>query len=254
MKKLLSLFLALVLCCGVIALTGCGDKDTTTVDATFAGNYVEATAEDVEAIEHEAALKGEEGTTIDYADGVCISINMIMAEDNMPVSVNETLYCSSIDNKLVMQGFASTSVMGINMSGSIYFTDGYIYMNMAGLKMKVETGLDGYISDNIGEALSDLGTILEDVRELSGVKYAIDRSSFDGKLKVKISYSDVIDGNCEVCFVYNPDMSLSAIKINQSMTFGGITEAMDISIKPWDGMVQLPADLDTYVEEDDLFM
>ena len=123
MKKILAVLLVAILAIGCFALTGCGD-------ATFGGNYEEATVTDVQAFADAAALaQGKD--EIDFADGYEIYLDIYAPTDYMTIDAVLNMKIKAVDGKLQMAGTMNATMSNSSSSqktnGNCYWVDGMCY-------------------------------------------------------------------------------------------------------------------------------
>lgn len=263
MKKILAIALVLMLAVGCFCLTGCGD-------ATFGGNYQEATAEDVQTIVDSAEFQqGVQDITAQA--GYEMIVDMYASMGSNVIDVNMDLKFINDENSPKMQGKVDMKMnvsyggqsMDMSAKGDVYYADGYTYANetisAAGQSMSHKVKQAGDWSEYYGDYLEvmemanqyDLGSLIEMAGESDTVKVSI--STDDGtKIKFVVEGGEEgMSGNMEVIFVFDADYNLIANKINIDMSYTsqGQTESikMNITNKPFAGNINLPSDLDSYV-------
>ena len=264
MKKILAISLVLMLAVGCFCLTGCGD-------ATFGGNYQEATAEDVQTIVDSA--KFQQGVQdITAQEGYEMIIDVYSKMDSNVFDVNMNLKFVNEDNNPKMQGTVDAKMnfsygnqsVDMGAKGDVYYADGYTYANETvkangqsiSQKVKQEGDWSEYYSDYLEKIMDmanqyDLGSLIQMAGVSDTVKVSI--ATDDG---TKIKFESVVNeegssGRMEVIFVFDADYNLIANKINidSSYTYEGSTTTikMNITNKPYTGTINLPGDLNTYV-------
>ena len=239
MKKIVSLVMAVMLCCVLIA---CGGEK----DNTFSGKYTASTQEDIQAVQAKVEEAGIAGSEIDYNTGVAIEAvvkTSVMGESS---KISMKMKCIMQDDMLVMQGSMKMKVSGLNIDANIWFANDMMYMSAMGEKMKMEMDINDYIAENVGAEVMDLASILEEYGQSTEIQYYTCETK-DGITKIKIEVPATEEGSFVFYLVYNADYTLNAIKMETKMSTIGEEMEMTMSIKPWTGTVNLPNDLDSYV-------
>lgn len=266
MKKILAVLLVAVLAIGCFALTACGG------DATFGGNYEEATAEDILVFATEAENAGG-SSDIDLADGC--EVKMIVKNMPQPMApygygvadMEMTLRIVSENGAMKAEGTAKgktklTSGMYSGMesdtTGKVYWTDGYMYVTedvtqrfqgqtaTGNVKNKMPVTLDAYLDGQMSELdgfdFEELVPMALTLGEKMGLSIARDENST--KIKFVIPENNSVGG--EIIFVFDANYNLTSMRYDVTIGSGEDAFEMDITYKPYSGSVSLPNDLDTY--------
>ena len=258
MKKILSVLLVAILAIGCFALVGCGD-------ATFGGNYEEATAQDVQSFANEAALaQGKD--EINLADGYELYIDITMPQSlspmNMAIDAELDMKIKSVEGSIQMAGTMKMDMSGPQisqkMNGSTYWVDGMCYesgnvtQNMAGQSasgyQKIKYDLPEF-EDVFGmyAAFAD-GLDFEGLVEMSIINEAIGismvRDENGTKIKFVIPENENVSG--EVVLVFDADYNVTSMKYDIETRVGEDVMSLVMTYKPFNGNVSLPSDLDSY--------
>ena len=232
MKKILAIALVLMLAVGCFCLTGCGD-------ATFGGNYQEATAEDVQTFAENAAL--EQGSQeIDYTQGYQLVANVDVDGNKMEMDIK---FANDDEKGLVLK--ADMKVSGdepINLNA--YVIDNYMYAQMEGQKVKM---FDNMITPTYTGLLSelqdfDLSALALRAAEDTGIKLGMAQEA-DGTTKIKFEMPEETGIAGTIILVFDGEYNLTAMKFD--VVINDVT--MDLELKPFAGNINLPSDLDSYV-------
>ena len=121
MKKILTITLVLMLAVGCFCLTGCGD-------ATFGGNYQEATAEEVQSFANEAALAGG-SNNVDLEAGyqLIVKANMPTANTNLDMDIK---FAKDAQKGLMLQATMNGNMGGTSVNGmKMWVSEGISYVS-----------------------------------------------------------------------------------------------------------------------------
>ena len=218
-------------------MTGCGD-------ATFGGNYQEATAEDVQTFANEAALAGG-SNDIDLALGYQLIAKMSFGEGAQAYNMDMDIkFSADNDDGILLTATMKGKVSGQNVNATMYWADGYAYVNTEGLKVKERMEDMGDIYGDLVSAVEgfDLSALAQMAIEDTTIKLGMVRED-NGTTKIKFDMPEnsVLVGT--IVFVFDAEYDLSAMKFD--VTMQGMK--LEITYKPWNGTVNLPGDLNTYV-------
>ena len=266
MKKILSILLVVIMAISCFALVGCGG------DATFEGNYEEATATDVQNFANSVdAADGD--TDIDIEDGYEINMEVKNMIQTTPMGtavadLDMTFRVKSELGNMKVEGTAKGktkynagvySGMEIDANGKVYWTGGYLYSNESDTiryqgqtqpqeyKQKIQmedfdTYLNTYAQNFDGLDFSELVEMAVAVGDKMGLGISQDENGT--KIKFSIPVNNGVSG--EMIFVFDNNYNLTSLKYD--VTIGNTEDAMTIvaTYKPYSGNVTLPNDLDTY--------
>ncbi|MBQ9103814.1 MAG: hypothetical protein IJY57_01855 [Clostridia bacterium] len=276
MKKLLALVLGLVVAFSTMMFTACGST-------IFDGDYSEATKEDLTTFAAEVdAVEG--GNDLDYSLGFKMSFkterDMYGSKEKTQIDAKTAF----VENDLQMEAtmlIDNTYVIDENttenfkIEGSSYYKGGFAYANVAmtengeteSVKQKIEVPMDNFIGEYTGEMETNLSELIEGLAmyeemQVQGLKLYMDKGEENTKIKVVIPEQTLtVDGmetsmEMEIVLVYNSSKKLIAVRnfMKTSATYvNPVTNEssemivnFDITVEPYDGAIEFPADLDTY--------
>lgn len=155
-----------------------------------------------------------------------------------------------------MEGDFKTTISGTTVKGDVYYSNGFIYMNQSGRKIKMAYDYDAYLSEMVGSGSAALITIQDVIayvgaeNSVGSIKVYLDRGETVSKFKVE--FNEFVLGGVktdgEYYFVYDADGKLAAYKTDVKMTVSGTEASLYAVAKAYDGEISLPSDLDTYIQ------
>ena len=236
MKKILAISLVLMLAVGCFCLTGCGD-------ATFGGNYQEATAEEVQSFANEAALAGG-SNNVDLEAGyqLIVKANMPTANTNLDMDIK---FAKDAQKGLMLQATMNGNMGGTSVNGTkMWVSEGISYVSFQGLKYKEYDDEITPIYSNLIESVQnfDLSALAQRAIEDATIKLGMVRED-DGTTKIKFEIPEDPQLQGTIIFVFDAQYDLVAMNFDVVVT----GNTMSIVFKPWDGTVSLPGDIDSYV-------
>lgn len=262
MKKFLAIALVLMLAVGCFCLTGCGD-------ATFDGNYQEATTEEIQTIVNSADF--QQGThEIDESNGYEMIMDMYMLDGDNLIDVDMNLKFAMVEDDAQMQGSINGKVkadlgtpVDMEARGNFYYADGWTYADETGKisgtqitqKVKKQVEWDTYYAPYLSlmsmAEYYDLSLLVEMLEEDDNVSVSIATDNSGTKIKFVVTADEEgSEGSVEAIFVYDADYKLTATKINIDARYtdddGTTTTKILMTYKPWTGTINLPADLADY--------
>ena len=249
MKRFLSIAVSLALCIGIVFMTGCG--------SVFDGNYTEVTSEEAQTFIEEVSASAED--TLDYGDGVAANIYM---KDNL-TEINMKFNAAYSGGEFQMSGNMNSKVtvggQSISSGTEYYYKGDTMYMKVTSgkesVKMKMTVPFDDFISDTTDGVASDMSfsEVINRFIDVEGLKISMDKG--DGtvsKIKIEVPAGTVITGTefekLEYYFVFDANYKLTAAKAVTKVKEGEEIMEMELSIESWSGTVNLPGDLDSYVD------
>ena len=234
MKKILAVLLVAVLAIGCFALTACGG------DATFGGNYEEATATEVKAFADSAALAG--GTNeVDYTQGYQLVAKMDMGQyGKYDMDIK---FANDDDKGLVLQARMNMNVSGQSMNVNAYVVNNYLYAEMYGQKVRMYDDIITPTYTDLLEKLQsyNLSAIAENAMQNTAIKLGMVKDE-DGTTKIKIDMPEETGADGTIILVFNAQYNLVAMKFDIEMS----TMKVNMELKPWGNKINLP-NLDSYI-------
>ena len=239
------------------ALTGCG--------SAFDGNYKEAKAEEVAAFSEN--VENAEGTKIDYSNGVSAKVTMNTTIGAVISKMDMDYKMKGVGDKIEVAGkvFATGEKNNENFDASVYYKEGYMYINgkYAGVTVKQKTAIsiEGMMSQmDLGmiDHYSSLPAILAEYSfqaELpENIKVYFDIGKDTQKVKVEINISEnESTSKTTIYLIYDADYNLTALKVESktsSNVFGAVYEVeLNLTVEVYNGKINIPSDLDTYTEK-----
>lgn len=249
MKKFLAVFVAVILCFGMMLMVGCGSQ--------FDGNYSETTVSELEDFMDEVDTNGSD--EIDYEKGVKMDYVLDMTSSSGSGTVKMNINAKMVDSEMQMSGTMTTSAQGRSLTVNIYYKDGWFYTAMSmgseTLNIKMEQSFESSIGGadgGIGAELQDLATLL-DLDDANGFKVMIDATSeTQTKIKVIIPRYEVEDDflmeNMECCFIFDAEKNLTASKVSAKVTMDGTEMKMTITTEAADVTINYPSNLGEYID------
>ncbi len=253
----------------MILATACGGS------SSFDGDYKEATKEDLQAFSKELETV-ENAEELDFSKGLKLDFEMITeatGEGSLEMKMN--LKTAVKDNDLQMAGEAKMAMTGgeeemPEENVSVYFKNGKCYASMGDLKIvdtiEVDDVIDEFYSDAFEQVL-ELDDLVEQFNYYGdNVKYSMDKNDktvkikfeFEGQVNQPVAPSVTMDMDVECVAVLVFDAQTKAlIAYKYESTMEGSTTTptgeyavnayVSMSIEPWEGEIEFPSDLDTYV-------
>lgn len=260
MKKLLSILMCFILVLGTVGLVGCGDT-------TFNGNY--KALEPAEAAQFKEEIDASSGEQLDGFDGVEVELKIkgSSVEFSGFQAVELSCYYKAVknaENKVEMSGWINFKMnyggQDINVRADVYYRgDGYLYMkvNMAviSLKMKQEIVLEDYFLDFSkydpikAEGLNEIFEEFISQGEFGdAIKLYLDKGETQNKLKIELNDFVVNGGSVsgEFYYVYDVNGNVLACKMDFAGGSDNVGGSIYMTIKRYDGKINLPNDLDDY--------
>lgn len=247
MKKLLTLVMCLVLAIGVMGFTACGDS-------TFKGNYEEV--DKATAAEFAESVNGE-SSVLDMKSGMEMEFSMEM-DGEMEFSMEYDLKCAyNAQQQIEMEGSVKGKGEGQSIKGDIYYSNGFMYINSDGMKIKQAVDYEEFLEGITGmgsDAIIDIQGVIEylEMDNTGSIKVYLDKGETESKVKVEVNNFSVegVKVNGEYYYVFDANGNLIACKIDVSVTisYQGYNSSMSVYmvVKAYDGKVSLPSDLDSY--------
>ena len=277
MKKLITLFLCLVLIVGTVGMTAC--------DSTFNGRYKEVSADSAEVQQFsEETENASQKDNFDITKGAEIQIKVNGVADNVKInfSANAKIAAVGEGTNLVLQ--AEGSVKGkaessaANDSGSVdvdlkfYYTDGYGYINgkskinAAGINN--ETELKNKIPLELEKGLGEMESIASSIpsasdfksfaelvdgnifaalvaksNEQEGIKIYLDVDARKVKVEISGVKENGVTGKGTIYLVYDESYNLSAFKLDVKVTSADNEEvSLFFVFKSYSGTVKVPSE------------
>ena len=239
MKKLTT-FIAIILSfVFILSFTGCTKPEDE--EAIFNGSFTEASAEQVAQLKTEFADKEivEDGN-----NKIIIEMEMSSAGVSMEMSGSILMNAPTLQD-ITMGGTLGIKMQregtSISMDASYYYTDGYLYTNASGQKVKMRLGIEDSIDEIVGVDAADFD--IEEILDFAGLQYTT-----DGDL-VKLKFATTEDGlSVEAVYAINKVTNkIVAQRVVMSGTSQGETIYLKVAYIPTSETVSLPSDLDTYI-------
>ncbi len=272
MKKLLSILTCVVLSLSMIFAIGCGGES-----AAFKGDYKEASKEEIAllAAEFDAV---EDSSEVDFSKGVKMEFYSSTdvdggIGDSGTLDMEMNFYSIYKESGLQMSGDMSMKYKGDNAPDDekveFYYKDGTSYVAVGDMKVATKVDSDDFIDDNFGEAFASLEELDDVIEEFlaygNDAKYSIDKN--EENIKVKFEYNGSIkqnqlgvsiDMDMETTYIFVFDAVTKKLIAYKAEVFADFTStasgqsysgknATTLVIEPWQGEVELPSDLDTYL-------
>lgn len=236
MKKILAIALVLMLAVGCFCLTGCGDN-------TFGGNYQEATAEEVQTFASEVSLAGG-SNNVDLEAGyqLIVKANMPTANTNLDMDIK---FAKDAQKGLMLQATMNGNMNGTSVNGmNMWVSEGISYVSFQGFKYKKYDDEITPIYSNLIESVQDfdLSALAQRAIEDVTIKLGMVRED-NGTTKIKFEMPENPDIAGTIILVFDADYDLMAMKFDVEMN----DVTMNLELKPWNGTVNLPGDLNTYI-------
>lgn len=257
MKKLLTVFLCLLLCFTAISFVGCGGD-------AFDGKYEEATQEEV-ALYAQQIEENKAETAIDYSTGVQVKMSFSMEYGETSAKGDIDYKMSLVDEQLAMSGNMKMEAAGLDMDCAVYYSDGYFYyaMKTSGveLKIKKQTSIDevmeewvdayaGDISDINLSSLLELVDMYEKMKDEVEVeidtKFFMEKKDDGVKIKVSISQKETDDTTTNQDYYLMFDASYNLIGVKIDAVYGN--QYVHASIAPYSGNVDAPSNKTEYMD------
>lgn len=271
-RKLFTILLCIAVLLGATSFIACDNGG----NAYFNGNYEEATASEIVSLS-ETITSNQEATTLDWTKGfkVDFELNGNMGYGNVAVKFNYEVGLN--EGGLIAAGNIDMYDVESTVKGKIYYYDGYSYVDgsvgviggaSASGKFKQETSYEGLINEyGITMVLiEDLGDVIPYLSMYEEINYYIDQNEDNTKIKIDIptqtiteegsGYTRASTGSGTYVFVYDTEYNLIGLQLESSSTStitapqGSSQQVMNakLTIVPSDGVIELPSNLDTYVE------
>ncbi|MBQ8426517.1 MAG: hypothetical protein IJX16_02015 [Clostridia bacterium] len=270
-NKLFAVLLCLVVAFSATSLVACGGND----NEYFNGDYQASSQEEVTTFSQTIA-DNTSATSIDWYKGYSIDFTLSGNMGGGDVTVDMDYKVGVKDDELAAAGNIELTDVAMNISGGIYYLDGYNYINgsvgavggtsvsgkykqsMSYEEFMEEYGLDSVLIENLGDVLPYLAMYDE-------VNYFVDNGEETIKVKIEMpnqtitqEYEGVTQtstGSGTYVFVYDTEYNLIGFyaDMTSNSTFtspsgsGQTTMSATLSITPYEGAIELPSDLDTYL-------
>ncbi len=254
MKKLLTTITALLIATCMLFMTGCS--------SVFDGNYVEASAAEVNAFAAQADAV-EENEDFDYTAGAQLksSIYVKYTEENVSQEVDfSTDYkMMLVEDDMQAQGTIKMKLpteMGGTTNATFWQKGGFMYMKGTSdlqegeIKAKYPTSFEdmfGPMMDNFSEIglNSDIYYYLEFAESYQDtVKFYIETTETTNKIKIEVpeKTEDGVTLSLSVVMVYDANFRIEAAKVSMSLVEESVTMKANFEIQGWEGTIELPAD------------
>ena len=276
MKKILAVIVCAILALGAMSMFGCGD-------ATFNGNYKEASAATIEEFAQNTE-KGEgfdvqtSGFLMELKTTTKSAMEMMGVKMDINAESSANLKISNKDGKIQAAGSSKTNSVSkitggenagtttVNEEAEVYYNEGWAYRKLKDAdgetKVKVQISIESAIGSVIGgaEAGEDssmpnifdkelFATLYAEMGKTEGVKILIDAEARKVKIDVEGVTQGAVKASGAIYLAYDANYNLIAMKYDIKMDmgeYGSIT--IYLLVKGYDGAVSLPSDLDTYEE------
>ncbi len=248
MKKLLTFIMCIVLAIGVMSFAACGDS-------TFKGNYEEV--DKATAAEFAESVNGD-SSVLDMKSGMEMEFSIESESDEFSFSMEYDLKCAyNAEQQMEMEGSVKGKGEGQTIKGDIYYSNGLMYINSDGMKIKQAVDYEEFLEGVTGmgsSAIIDIEgamTYLE-TDTTGSIKVYLDKGETESKFKLEVNNFSVegVKVNGEYYYVFDANGNLIACKIDVSMTmsYEGYNSDMSVYmvVKAYDGKISLPSDLDSY--------
>ncbi len=269
MKKLLTLFLCLVLTLSLALVAGCNDDK----NSSFGGDYKEATKEEVLAF---ASDIEESAYEIDFSKGISLNAQISSSSSEGSTEVEMSLKSLLKDGSFKMAGVINGTESGVvegetieesGVYGLYYDANKYYYYEKEdGEETKTVKELD--YQDVLPLANMNFGYALSNIKSLNimierqfamygdGVEYSMEATETSTKIKIAFN-GDVEQGGAtgsadvEVVFVFDANKQLVGFSMESEVSgshpdYGEMTNVVSLTIEAFDGEIELPSDLDSY--------
>ena len=263
MKKILTVVLCLLVAISSLLVAGCSSS------SVFDGNYTEVEQTEINTF---ASTVEDKATAVDFSDGIEMTMKISFPLENQVYDVNMNFKTTFSDDILLIEGNMSTPFQTSPtgpmqvMKADFWCANGNIYMkaNYGGqeLKIKQSMDIDEFINEYTGssaeEVETSLSALLEKYAEATNVKYFLEQTETLSKAKIEIPEL-VVEGQkikMTTAFVYDAELTLTAVMMDLEMTVDndldpnteGVKTKTYISIQQWQGTINLPSDLSSYLE------
>ncbi len=259
MKKLLTILMCLVLSLSMALAVGCGGEGGASVgsdDPAFAGNYKEATkqelldfADELEEVEGAYELDWSKGLKMEYKQKSDIVATGLMEgqEDSYGVKADSTMsfITSNVDGNFLMSG--AMNIVGTangeaaNVNAKYYYANSKLYTESDGVKTCIDMANYEDVFSNFALALSmlenlDVASAIRDLESEASTapvpgaefeySYSMDKSEEGTKLKVActgdmdVSESGVsmeLSFDAVIVFAFNAENKLIAYNTDMIM-------------------------------------
>ena len=258
MKKLLTTITALLIATCMLFMTGCS--------SVFDGNYVEASAAEVNAFAAQADAV-EENEDFNYVAGAQLKSSVYVkyteGTTTQEIDLNMDYKMVLVDSDMQAQGtikmklpeqMGGTTNATFWQKGGFMYVKGTSYMQEGEIKAKYHMSFD----DMFGEIIDEFSEISLDsdinyYLELSDtyqdtVKFYIEKTETSNKIKIEIpeKTEEGITISLSVVMVYDANFRITAAKVNMSLVESRVTMKANFEIQGWEGTVELPADHANY--------
>lgn len=258
MKKLFTSLVCCLLAFSMVIMTGCS--------SVFNGNYVEASAEEVNtfAAQTEAV---EDNEDFNYAAGVqlksSVYVKYIVEGEQAVVDISMDYKTILEDGDLKAQGSVKMDIPGehgTKMNAQFWQADGFMYlkgtssMQEGEVKAKYPMSFDdmfGDLIDSFSEVslTSDLSYYLEMAGSFQDtVKFYIEKTETTNKIKIEVPETTIEGSSVSllVVMVYDANYRITAAKVDAKLTEGDLVMKTNFELQAWNGSVSLPSDAADY--------
>ncbi len=249
MKRFLSIAVSLALCIGIVFMTGCG--------SVFDGNYTEVTSEEAQTFIEEVSSSSD--SDIGYDDGITANFFIKNAHNELTMKFNAAYSGGELQMSGNMNSKVTVGDQSISSGTEYFYKDDTMYMKVTSgkesIKMKMTIPFDEFITDTTGGISGEMAfdEVIAQFINIEGFKMSMDKG--DGtvvKVKIEVPAGTVIEGTAfeklEYYFVFDANYKLTAAKAVTKVKEGEEIMEMELSIESWSGTVNLPGDLDSYVD------
>lgn len=252
MKKLLLVMLSVIIALSTAMMFGCGET------SIFDGNYQEVGLESTEMSTFSEAVISAEQHQLQLGSGMKVKVVLDVKEGDDSMYVKMDMDLLEVEQSLQMQGSMNMKMQGMDTTATLWHKDNYMYMNASAqgqtVKRKMPVTIDEFIGDQTGGMLNmDFSFIetLENYSSQEGVKFYLEDGEQYKKFKIEVPQTQVEGMTMEasVYFLFDADYKLVGVKskvVNDMGAEGKFDVALEIT--PWEGTINLPSDLDSYIE------
>lgn len=257
MKKLLTTITALLIATCMLFMTGCS--------SVFDGNYVEASAAEVNAFAAQADAV-EENEDFNYAAGAQLKSSVYLkyteGTTTQEIDLKMDYKMVLVDSDMQAQGSVNMKLpdqMGGTTNANFWQKDGFMYVKGTSslqegeIKAKYPMSFDemfGAMIEEFSEISldSDINYYLELADNYETVKFYIEKTETTNKIKIEIPEitEEGVTLSLSVVMVYDANFRITAAKVNMSLVQSRVTMKANFEIQGWEGTVELPADHANY--------
>lgn len=270
-KRLLAILLCMALAVSTMSLVACDGGN-----AYFNGDYQASSEEEITTFSQTVADNAN-ATNIDWYKGYSIDFTMSGNMGGGDVNVDMDYKVGVKDDELAVAGNIELTDVAMTISGGLYYLDGYNYINgsvgvVGGASasgkykqgMSYEDFLEEYGLDSV--LIEDLAEVIPHLAMYDEINYFIDEGEETIKVKIEIPNQTITQeygnatqtttGSGTYVFVYDTEYNIigfyAEMVSNSTYTSpegsGQTTMSATLSIMPYEGAIELPSDLNTYLE------